>query len=73
MNNLQDYFEHMKEKNVLSIKIDNITGVIAKLENISNDMNFGFKPNGDVNICIFKYQTYPKIKCYLSFSDNVYL
>ncbi|XP_054894953.1 uncharacterized protein LOC129365643 [Poeciliopsis prolifica] len=47
MKTLDTYFAKMNESKTAKIQIGNITGVIAKLEDNSTEMNFGFTSKGD--------------------------
>lgn len=77
MKKLDIYFAEMNQSKTAKVQIGNITGVIAKLEDNSTEMKFGFTSNGVVNLHTFKFRKYPRIICHLSFSvylfTNVYL
>ncbi|XP_032404217.1 uncharacterized protein LOC116709664 isoform X2 [Xiphophorus hellerii] len=48
MKKLDIYFAEMNQSKTAKVQIANITGVIAKLEDNSTEMKFGFKSNGDI-------------------------
>ncbi|XP_023208482.1 uncharacterized protein LOC106699841 [Xiphophorus maculatus] len=47
MKKLDIYFAEMNQSKTAKVQIGNITGVIAKLEDNSTEMKFGFTSNGD--------------------------